>query len=394
MNTLLVSDIFPPKTGGSGRWFYEIYRRLPRRSYLIAAGEHPRRQDLDNLADPRVVRLPLAMRAWGILSFEGVRGYARAIGRLRHLVRDERIEMIHCARCLPEGVMGLALKVWTGVPYACYVHGEDVGTAQDSREHRWLTGARAAQRLIPDRQQPEYRAAPDPGVGTGGGSNPRAPSRSRYRPLRARRAGSFVAGGPGLGASSGGPDRRPAPAPQRARSDDPGVARIREAIPEVLYAIVGDGEERAALADLAEREGVGGHVRLLGEVADDRLVKCYQQCDLFALPNRQVGRDIEGFGMVLLEAQACGKPVIAGASGGTAETMRIPETGLVVDCDEPGPLAAAVAGLLSDPGRRARMGAAARDWVVEHFDWANLSRRAEALFQGRPAIDVSEFATA
>ena len=54
-----------------------------------------------------------------------------------------------------------------------------------------------------------------------------------------------------------------------------------------------------------------------GEPNDADLVNCYQQCDLFVLPNRQVGWDIEGFGMVLLEAQACGKPVIAGASGGT-----------------------------------------------------------------------------
>ena len=70
--------------------------------------------------------------------------------------------------------------------------------------------------------------------------------------------------------------------------------------------------------------------------ADDRLVQCYQQCDLFVLPNRQVGRDIEGFGMVLLEAQSCGKPVIAGASGGTAETMQPGETGYVVPCDAAG----------------------------------------------------------
>jgi phosphatidylinositol alpha-1,6-mannosyltransferase len=129
-------------------------------------------------------------------------------------------------------------------------------------------------------------------------------------------------------------------------------------------------------------------------VDDDRLVQLYQQCDLFMLPNRQVGRDIEGFGMVLLEAQSCGKPVIAGASGGTAETMRIPETGLAIPCDEPGNLAAAVVELLADPGRRARMGAAAREWVVERFDWGNLSRQAEALFWGRLASDVPEPATA
>src|SRR5205814_10004845 len=107
----------------------------------------------------------------------------------------------------------------------------------------------------------------------------------------------------------------------------------------------------------------------LGELDDATLLCCYQQCDLFVLPNRQVGRDIEGFGIVLLEAQACGKPVVAGASGGTAETMRIPETGRVVPCDHPDELAALVTELLADRARLARMGEAARRWTVERLDW-------------------------
>ena len=89
-------------------------------------------------------------------------------------------------------------------------------------------------------------------------------------------------------------------------------------MPDILYAIIGAGEELEELERLVEREGLARHVAFLGECNDRDLIAAYQQCDLFVLPNRQVGRDIEGFGMVLLEAQACGKPVIAGASGGTA----------------------------------------------------------------------------
>ena len=130
------------------------------------------------------------------------------------------------------------------------------------------------------------------------------------------------------------------------------LGAIRETIPDVLYAIVGDGEERPTLQELVAREGLGEHVQLLGELDDETLIACYQQCDLFVLPNRQVGRDIEGFGMVLLEAQACGKPVVAGASGGTVETMRIPETGLVVPCELHHDLAALLAEFLTDRERR------------------------------------------
>ena len=70
--------------------------------------------------------------------------------------------------------------------------------------------------------------------------------------------------------------------------------------------------------------------RFHGVPSDDELIELYQQCDLFALPNRQVGWDFEGFGIALIEAQACGKAVIAGASGGAPETLRPHETGEVV----------------------------------------------------------------
>src|SRR5262249_41628479 len=156
--------------------------------------------------------------------------------------------------------------------------------------------------------------------------------------------------------------------------------------------VVGDGEERAALEELAAREGLAGHVRFLGGPGDATPVRCYQQCDLFVLPNRQGGKDIEGVGVVLLEAQACGKPgvgrapggggqVVAGAAGGPGETMQVPRTGRLVCCDGPDELAAVVAGLLADPALRARMGAEGRRWVTERFDWDVLSRQAGALFR-------------
>jgi phosphatidylinositol alpha-1,6-mannosyltransferase len=385
LNTLLVSDIFPPKTGGSGRWFCEIYRRLPRDSYMIAAGEDPRQCEFDGAHDLRVVRLPLSLRAWGVISLEGLRGYARSIRGLRRLIAAERIGMVHCGRCLPEGVMALALKLCSGVPYACYVHGEDVATAGYSREHRWLADRvlQSASFLIANSRNTERMLLQDWGL-----------SASRVRLLhpgvdtdRFRPAAPDSAVRAALGWSN-----RPVILTvgrlQLRKGHDQmirAISKIRAAVPRVLYAIAGDGEERTALDDLVAEQNLGDHVQFLGEIADDRLVQCYQQCDLFVLPNRQVGRDIEGFGMVLLEAQACGKPVIAGASGGTAETMQIPDTGLIVPCDGPDDLAAVVVELLREQGRRARMGAAARAWVVANFDWETLTRQAEELFQTRPS---------
>jgi phosphatidylinositol alpha-1,6-mannosyltransferase len=163
------------------------------------------------------------------------------------------------------------------------------------------------------------------------------------------------------------------------------MVAIRRRHPDALYSIAGDGEERLHLERLVDELDLSGHVQFLGEVDEDTLLSCYQQCDLFVLPNREIEGDIEGFGMVLLEAQACGKPVIAGQSGGTTEAMKAPDTGLVVECHEAETLAATVDSLLSDVSRCEQMGQAARRWAVE-FGWDRLAARASDLFRSADQV--------
>ncbi|HEY8505646.1 MAG TPA: glycosyltransferase family 4 protein [Gemmataceae bacterium] len=394
MTTLLLSEVFPPKTGGSGRWYWEVYRRLPRAEYRIAAGEDPRQAAFDRTHDLNVFRMPLALPAWGLKSWAGLRGYYRALRRLRPLVRGHGVERVHAARCLPEGFMAWCLKRWFGVPYLCYVHGEEITCTSASRELRWLARrvVAGADFLIANSRntagiaQELWKARPGrvrvlhPGVDT-----------SRFTPAPPDPAARAALGWSGrrVVLTVGRLQRRKGH-DQMIRA----LPAVAKAVPEVLYAIVGGGEEEPYLRRLAAEMGVADRVQFLGEPDDAGLVRCYRQCDLFVLPNRQEGMDIEGFGIVLLEAQACGKPVVAGASGGTAEAVGGPETGLLVDCTSAGALAATVAGLLGDPERLARMGEAARRRVVERFDWGPLSREAEGLFRllgrrGRTPAEVS-----
>ncbi len=391
--SLLISEIFPPKHGGSGRWFWEIYSRLPRREFVIAAGEHAGHKEFDRSHDLRVRRLPLSMSAWGLRSWPGLRGYWRALTKLLPIVRSEGVRHIHCARCLPEGVMGLALKWWTGVPFICYVHGEDVNSASESRELTWLVrqvfggadftipNSLNTKRILQEEWNlPEHRVRLlHPGVDIG-----------RFKP-----ADRDAAVRAGLGWDSRTVVLTVGRLQKRKGHDRmiEALHAVRKSVPDILYAIVGDGEERACLEELVKRESLQRHVQFVGEPDDGTLVQCYQQCDLFVLPNRQVGKDIEGFGMVLLEAQACGKPVIAGASGGTAETMNIPDTGRVVCCDGPKELAALVSELLADESLRRRMGEWARQWVVERFDWDVLSKQAARLFREDPQQSKKVIAT-
>ena len=105
--------------------------------------------------------------------------------------------------------------------------------------------------------------------------------------------------------------------------------------PTLHYTVIGRGELEKELKEQIDRLGLSDNVQVVTDADDDKMGAMYQQCDVFILPNRTIGGDIEGFGMVLLEAQACGKYVVAGNSGGTKETMRVGETGYVIDCSSP-----------------------------------------------------------
>jgi len=154
----------------------------------------------------------------------------------------------------------------------------------------------------------------------------------------------------------------------------PAIARV---VPDLLYAVIGEDWEGGLHRRLALDLGVADRVQFLGTPGDATLIACYQQCDLFALPNRQVGWDFEGFGIALLEAQACGTPVVCGASGGAPEAVDVPNTGLVLDCTAPDALASTVSALLADPAMLHRMSSAATDWARAKFAWKEL--RPEAI---------------
>ena len=108
-------------------------------------------------------------------------------------------------------------------------------------------------------------------------------------------------------------------------------------------------------------------VHLLGHVSYEDLPRWYCASDVFAMPNRDIGGDTEGFGLVFLEAAAAGRPAVAGNAGGTGSAVVDGVTGLRVDGERPDAIAEALARLLSNPNEAKRMGQAARERVLDNF---------------------------
>ena len=159
---------------------------------------------------------------------------------------------------------------------------------------------------------------------------------------------------------------------------------IRQRVDGAALVIAGGGPYLETLRGLAERLDVSGHVTFTGGIPAAELPAYHAMADVFAMPcrTRGAGLDVEGLGIVFLEASASGVPVIAGRSGGAPETVQHNKTGLVIDGRSVSQVADAVTELLADPGRAAMMGAAGRDWITAQWRWDALAARMAGLIRG------------
>lgn len=148
------------------------------------------------------------------------------------------------------------------------------------------------------------------------------------------------------------------------------MPEIRRRVPDAALLIVGGGPYRGKLEAMAAQSPPGSVV-FAGQVSEEDLPRYYRAGDVFAMPcrTRLGGLEVEGWGNVFLEAAACGRPVVAGDSGGARESLVDGATGLLVDGSDVGEVGDAVASLLEHPGRAEAMGSAGRERVERHFTW-------------------------
>jgi phosphatidyl-myo-inositol dimannoside synthase len=147
------------------------------------------------------------------------------------------------------------------------------------------------------------------------------------------------------------------------------LAVLAPRFPDLRYAVVGRGTELSVFEALARQEGVGDRVHFLTDITDEDLPFAYALATVYVGVSRQTAKDVEGFGISLLEAQASGTAVVAGRSGGMPDAVREGTTGVLADAEDPESVASAIAGFLADPGRRERFGKAGREAVERFFNW-------------------------
>jgi phosphatidyl-myo-inositol dimannoside synthase len=369
---LLVTNDFPPRPGGIQSYLGEFAGRLAgagSHSVLVYAPQWKGADAFDCAAEAagyRVVRHP------GTLMLPG----PAVDGRMRRLIGEHGIDTVWFGAAAPLALLAPRARQAGATRVLASTHGHEVGWSM-------LPVARSVLRRIGDgtdvvtfvSRYTRSRFASAFGPAARLEYLPPGVDTDRFRPDPAARA--ELRARYGLG-------ERPTVVCLSRLVPRKGQDALIKALPSIrrrvdgaALVIVGGGPYLDALRKLAADRGVAGHVTFTGGVKAAELPAHHALADVFAMPcrTRGAGMDVEGLGIVLLEASATGVPVIAGLSGGAPETVRHNKTGLVVDGRSVDEVAEAVAELLADPERAAAMGAAGREWVTSRWRWDTLAAR-------------------
>jgi phosphatidylinositol alpha-1,6-mannosyltransferase len=161
------------------------------------------------------------------------------------------------------------------------------------------------------------------------------------------------------------------------------LARLKRR--DLAYVVLSDGELESELHAMTRDLGLEDIVKFVGPVDARELPRYYAAADVFVLANRTLADgDVEGFGLVFLEASAAGLPVLAGRSGGVPDAVNEGVSGLLVD-GSVGEIAHALERLVDDPALRRRLGHDGRQWVRERFSWERAAERGRAISGAEPA---------
>ena len=386
MSTLLLAQDFPPMGGGIARLHGEMARHFPRGELVVSTPQDADAPDVDAQFPAEVDRLPVSRGRTKTLP--GLLLWSR---RATSLARQYRVRFVHCGNVKPAGYPARWVFERCHVPYGIFFHGGDLLSEQHKirqsrlkrRSARAILGGAAV--LMANSIWTRDLASSvlgELGLDCDGrrlrvvhlGTDP-----ERFRPgidaSEVRRRFDLPDGG--------------APWLLTVARLDPykGVDTVIRALPAILervpglrYVVAGSGAGREMLEKLAHKAGVAERVRFLGEVSDRDLPALYNVASVYVGASRRAERlDVEGIGISLVEASACGLPVVAGNSGGIPDAVRDGETGLLVAADEPAEFASAICRVLTDPPLAERLGRNGRRAVETYYNWDRVVRDLRAI---------------
>ena len=377
MNRLLVlTELFLPTKGGTAVWAAEVYKRLGGKEIHIVTADVPGADAVDAVHPNTIHRLNLKRVPW--LRPESLAMYVRFFFKSLTLAITHRFDAVHAFRALPEGLVAWAVARLTFRPVVIYAHGEELTTWGRGGKYKAMCFAlHHADKIIANSEHtrdtllamdvnPERVAIIYPGVDV-----------SVFKPgldTTGLRESIGIPTDAKLIFSVGRLSRRKG-FDQMIRA----VSRLRQGGMYVHYVLAGIGEDNDYLADLIREHDCQDAINMIGAVSDQDMPRWMNACDIFAMPNREINGDNEGFGMVFLEASACGKPVLAGNAGGTGAAVLDGVTGLRVDGTSVEAVVDGLTRLLSGKDDVKEIGKSGWLRIQTEFAWEKVAEKTLAL---------------
>ena len=372
--TLVVTNDFPPRRGGIQSFVHGLASRLPAESVVVYAPSWPGAAEFDARQPMPVIRHPTSL----MLPVPSVT--RRAVAALQ----QHGCDRVLFGAAAPLGLLAPALRRAGAERIVAITHGHEAGWAA-------LPGARGLLRRIGDAVDvltylgEYFRVRLDRAVSPGAAA----------RMVRLAPGVDVTAFRPGAGGAAVrrrlGLDGRPVVlcvsrlVPRKGQDT---LLRswpaVLAAAPDAMLLLVGSGPFGKNLQILAERLRVAGSVHFAGAVPAPDLPAYYDAADVFAMPcrTRRRGLDVEGLGIVYLEASATGLPVIGGDSGGAPDAIRDGESGYVVPGRSVAAVADRITGLITDPARAKAMGEKGLAWVQQEWRWDLVAARLGQILRG------------
>ena len=367
---LLVSYNFPPEEGGIAAHAYGISQGLSGLCDAVAVA--PRTQNCEKFDAGqkfRVRRLPLPA---GGLMF-----HVQALLQVFGVILSERPDAVYVSNWTPFGVPVALASSALGIPFSVGVHAADISAPDGSAARRRMlfvysrarrllavsnyTASRLAASGLPRKKIAVVGNGVDFGRFSVADRKSEAALRKKFR-TRGRKVLLTVC-----------------PLDYEYKNIDLALratALAAKKFPKILHIIAGRGRLLPELQELARGLGIGKNVLFAGYVPESELPSLFRICDVFVLPSGIPGTDnVEGFGIVFLEAAAAGKPSVALDAGGVRDAIIGGETGILIKRRSEGELAAAIVRLLSEPALARRLGCSAKRRAKSEFGWDKISGR-------------------
>jgi phosphatidylinositol alpha-1,6-mannosyltransferase len=364
----LLTDSFLPHAGGSRFYYYNLFRRVSALDDVaLLTTKIPGWEEFDAREQTPSFRIQRRFKPLRDMSYSQLPKFAGSLIRALSLSLHPP-DVLHCGDLYPPGLVGVLLKKIFAVPFVAYSHGEDFTLTEGRRFQPKIrdliyhsadaviaNGSFAVERLLAIGIPQDKIFKITPGLDTEVFfPQPGGALRARYG-LANELVVMTVA--------------RLVPRKGHSRVIR-AIAALGDTVPPFKYIIAGTGPHEPALRELAAELGVQDKVIFAGFIPETEINLHYNLADVVVMPNILTGGgDIEGFGMVFLEANAAAKPVIGGRSGGTADAVLEGVTGYLVDSQDDQELIDKLRCLLSDEELRKSMGAAGLKRVQTEFSW-------------------------